>query len=185
MQVIKPQQELIQRIRAGENSAIKELYELAFRYCASFVLKNKGTMDDAKDIFQETLFAFIKKLRDDSFQIDHDLKAFLYTINRNLWLKRLRGDKNTGLNLILDEPETPLQLIAEDQIEEKKELEAKDQQLYDHLKKLKGDCQRLLRLTFFKKKDDHAIAEMMEYSYGFVRQKRKRCLKTLRESMAA
>lgn len=183
---ISIQKALLNKIRQGDNQAITQLYQIAFKYCASFVLRNNGTMDDAKDFFQEALFAFIKKLRqEEDFTIDHDIKAYLYTITRNLWLKRLRTDKKSGLQLSMDESDSPIVLIEDNQIEEKKELEAKHQQLYDGLKDLKGDCQQLLKLTFFEKKGDRDIAQIMDYSYEFVRQKRKRCIKSLKKLMAA
>ena len=180
------QQALMARIKQGDNQAIAQLYEIAFKYCASHILRNNGTMDDAKDLFQEALFVFIKKLRKDKdFSIEHDIKAYLYKIIYNLWLKRLRTDKKSGLQLTMDDPDSNMILIHEDEIEEKKELEAKDQQLYDCLKQLKADCEQLLKLTFFEKKGDRDIAKIMDYSYEFVRQKRKRCIKSLRKLMAA
>lgn len=186
MRKLQVQKELIALIRDGNHAAVDQLYKMAFKYCASYILKNKGTFADAKDLFQEALIVFIKKLRKEKdFNIEYDLKAYLYVITRNLWLNRLRMDKHSGLQLVVDDPDSDFILIDTNEIEEKKELEAKDQRLYDSLKQLKGDCRQVLQLTFFQKKGDREIAQIMDYSYQFVRQKRKRCINGLKKLMIA
>jgi len=177
------QQTFIINIRKGDRQAITKLYELAFQYCASFVTKNSGTQEDAKDIFQEALFALIKKLRTEDFTIEHDVKAYLYVITRNLWLKKLRTDKKKGLQLIMDEPDSPIQLITEEEWPEKKVLEARQQKLYTALQQLKEACRQLLTFTFFEKLGDQAIANKMGYAYTFVPQKRRRCIASLKAIM--
>ncbi len=55
---------------------------------------NKGTEEDAKDIFQETVIAIFRKIREKSdYEIRRDFATFLYSIARWLWLKQLRSMK--------------------------------------------------------------------------------------------
>ena len=179
--------QLIQNIRAGDNQAILQLYHIAFKYCASYVLRNGGVMEDAKDIFQEALLVFIEKLRKEKdFVIEHDVKAYLYFIVRNLWLKRLRKEKKDGLELVLDEQEQDqdqIELFDEIRVKEKNILEARHQQLSEQLKSLHPTCRELLNLTFYENEKDKGIALIMNYSHKFVRVKRKRCIDELKKKM--
>lgn len=185
MAIIDQQTQLLSQIRLGERDAVKQVYELTFHYCASFVLKNSGTREDAREIFQESLLVFLKKVRDPDFQIEYSLKGYLYAISKNLWLKQLRKKRKEGLQYIVDDPEYKMPIVAEDDMEERSTLEAQHQQLYDCMKKLNEDCQKLLDLTFYKKMSDKEIAPIMTYSAGFVRQKRRRCIGSLKKLLAA
>lgn len=184
MKIIEIQAQFLTQLRKGEGQAIMQLYEQAFDYCASFVLKNSGTLEDAKDVFQEVLLVFIKKLRDKEFVIEYDFKAYLYKITSNLWLKRLNAQKKIGLYLVVDEPKARIDLVAKDDLPEKKALEKRHQLLYASLKQLKEDCQQLLHYTFFDKRSNFEIAQIMGFtSNNFVSQKRVRCLKYLKKKM--
>lgn len=178
------QKQRLEQIRKGDNKSIETLYKDAFPYCASFVLKNQGTREDAKEVFQESLLILIKTARKPNFEIQHSLKAFLYGVVRNLWLKQLNQRKKSGLDLIIDEPDKNFVIIHEDEIELKKELEARYQGLYDAMQKLKDDCRKLLNLTFYQKLSDKEVAPILNYSLEFVRQKRRRCVKQLKKLTA-
>lgn len=184
MEIINQQNQLLNRIRAGKRDAVKELYQMAFHYCASFVTQNSGNLEDAREIFQESLFVLLKNAQNPDFQIDFSLKGYLYVITKNLWLKQLRKKKE-AVDLVVDDPTFELNIIAEDEIEDRKLLEARHQLLYDCMKKLREDCQKLLEMTFYQKLNDKEIAPLMDYSIGFVRQKRKRCIGHLRKLMVA
>ena len=185
MKQIEEQNKLLDRIREGDREAVKLLYKDTFHYCASFVIKNNGKLEDARELFQESLFVFIKKTYDPDFQIQHSIKAFLYTVVKNLWLKQLNQKNKGGLDLIVDDPDKNFVLEDIDELEEKKVLEDKHQRLYEGMKLLKEDCRNLLNLTFYKKQSDKEIAPLLGYSLEFVRQKRRRCIKNLKKLMVA
>jgi RNA polymerase sigma factor (sigma-70 family) len=56
----------------------------------SFILQNNGTYDDARDIFQEAVIAMYEKAQRESFVLTCQIKTYLYSICRRLWLKRLQ-----------------------------------------------------------------------------------------------
>ena len=183
MKIVNLQDELLNRIREGEAQAIKDLYKSTFGYCASFVLKNKGTREDAEEFFQRAIIVLIEELEDENFTIRHNLKSFLYAITRNQWLNELkRKGKLTG---IIDEEGKLLPLASEDEkeITEKKEKESQFQQLYEVMKNASEECQKLLKLTFFEKKSDKDIAPILNYSLDFVRNKRRRCIAGMRKKL--
>lgn len=54
-----------------------------------FILSNSGTDDEAKDIYQEGVIVFYEKIRDNSLELSCQIKTYLYSVCRRLWLKRL------------------------------------------------------------------------------------------------
>src|SRR5438477_26161 len=56
----------------------------------SMILNNNGSADDAKDIFQETMIVLYQKARTGDFELSCQLKTYVYSVSRRLWLKRLQ-----------------------------------------------------------------------------------------------
>ena len=56
---------LLTAIRNSENAAFEHLYSAYYMMVSNYVKKNSGTEDDSRDIFQEVVFIFYKKLRGD------------------------------------------------------------------------------------------------------------------------
>ena len=175
------QQQLIHRIRKGENKAVKELYKMSYAYCASCVLNNHGTRADAEDFYQRSMIVLLEKLQDDNFEIKHNIKSFLYTVIRNQWFKELK--KRHITTSLSDDEGKDIILIDENDIEEKKVKEAYYQQMYAALKNTSPECQKLIELTFFKGKKDKEIAPLMNYSVEFVRNKRRRCIGHIKKQL--
>jgi RNA polymerase sigma-70 factor (ECF subfamily) len=84
--------ELIARLRAGDENAIRDvaeaygsrIYQLAFRY-----LRNK---EDAEEITQDVLYKVHKKI--DAFRGDAALSSWIYRITFNAAMSRLRTAKH-------------------------------------------------------------------------------------------
>jgi DNA-directed RNA polymerase specialized sigma24 family protein len=49
-----------------------------------------GSVDDAKDIFQDGMLELIRKSEDSSFQLTSSIKTLLYAICKNLWKYKSR-----------------------------------------------------------------------------------------------
>ncbi|MBC7511396.1 MAG: sigma-70 family RNA polymerase sigma factor, partial [Ferruginibacter sp.] len=56
----------------------------------TFVLNNNGSADDARDIFQEAMVVLYEKSIATMFSLNCQLKTYIYSICRRLWLKRLQ-----------------------------------------------------------------------------------------------
>src|SRR6187399_841821 len=65
----------------------------------AFVVNNNGTYDEARDIFQEAMITLYQKAKSDSFVLTSQLKTYIYSICRRLWLKRLQqlGKTSNGV----------------------------------------------------------------------------------------
>ena len=53
------------------------------------VLNNSGSPDDAADIFQEAMIVLFEKARSGKFELQCQLKTYIYAVSRRLWLKKL------------------------------------------------------------------------------------------------
>lgn len=175
--------QLLNALRAGDNRAIKELYISAYPACAKLILNNTGTKNDARDLFQEAMIVFFRKIREPQFELTCHVNTFIYSVVRNLWLKELRQRGKTGLDLSIDEPKQKLPKIEESDLEAKYEIEEKHKHIAKILKNFKEDCRRLLTSFYFKKMSLKEIADDMDYSNSFVKVKKKRCMDSLKKKV--
>jgi len=175
--------QLLNGLRNRDKNAIAQVFEEYFKPCAKVVLKDGGTVDDAREVFHQVIYSLIKKLETPDFTIKSNLKGYLYQSCFNQWVgtkrERRKYDSidNDKLSTIPDES---LDVIAEKQ---------KQEELYEAMqeciKQLNPKCQQGLELFFYKKKSDKEIAEIMSFSVKYVKQHRRRCIGELKQCMGA
>lgn len=110
----------LKQLREGKSDAIKKLYTIAYASCANMIISNNGSQEDARDMFQEALLIFIKKLQTHDFKLTAQPKTYLYAVCRNLWLKQLQKRKKTRGTIQIDAPDYNIPLIHIDEVEEKR-----------------------------------------------------------------
>ena len=106
-------QEIIEQIKRGDESAIDFLYKKNYRMMVKLILKNSGTEDEAKDIYQDALVVLWQKARNPEFVLSSKISTYLYSVCLNLWRKELeRKSRHTssegmdyGESMPLDEKE--------------------------------------------------------------------------------
>lgn len=81
--------ELITQIKKGDEKALDYIYRKNFKSIIKMVLNNKGTEDEAQDIYQDALIVLWQKVQKDDFVLTSKLSTYLYAICKNLWLKEL------------------------------------------------------------------------------------------------
>lgn len=171
-------------LKNGDTAAYKELYKSVFPSCSHLILNNNGTMRDARDLFQESLMVLVKNLRKEDFQLTCHIKTYIYSIMRNLWLKRLGKQNKGGLSLEIDEPsDMEYIIIQEDELAAKQEKEKQLDLVAAVLKDFKEDCKKLLTAFYFQKRSLKEIAKMMDYTDQFIRVKKVRCMDALKKKV--
>jgi RNA polymerase sigma-70 factor, ECF subfamily len=81
---------LAQRIRAGDNEALGELYDQYAAAGLAVAVRVLGSRDDAEDVVHDAFVAAWRKI--DRFDADRgSLRAWLMTIIRNRAIDRIRG----------------------------------------------------------------------------------------------
>jgi len=96
-------QEILDRIKKGDESALDFLYKKNYRMMINMIIKNNGSEEEAKDIYQEALLAFWQKATSGKLEMTSKISTFLYSICQNLWRKeldrksRLRNEEKDGI----------------------------------------------------------------------------------------
>jgi RNA polymerase sigma factor (sigma-70 family) len=84
------EQALLKGLANNDSKAIETIYKDNFNMVQAFVLNNNGSYDDARDIFQEAMIALYEKAQSESFVLTCQIKTYVYSICRRLWLKKLQ-----------------------------------------------------------------------------------------------
>ncbi|MCX6332523.1 MAG: sigma-70 family RNA polymerase sigma factor [Bacteroidetes bacterium] len=94
------EQALLKGLAQNDSKAVETLYKSHFTMIQHFVENNNGSFDDARDVFQEAMIALYEKVQLDSFVLTCQIKTYLFSICKHLWLKRLHqmGKYSSPLN---------------------------------------------------------------------------------------
>ena len=94
------EQALLKGLAQNDSKAVETLYKSHFAMIQHFVENNNGSFDDARDLFQEAMIALYEKVQLDSFVLTCQIKTYLFSICKHLWLKRLHqmGKYSSPLN---------------------------------------------------------------------------------------
>ncbi len=126
----------------------------------AFILNNNGSYDDARDIFQEAMITLYDKAKSDSFVLTSQIKTYLYSICRRLWLKRLQQmGKYVSQSEILEET-----VPVEDDIDLHEKKNADFAIMDRALNSLGEPCKSLLESYYLQKKGMHEIASAFGYT---------------------
>jgi len=167
----------LEGILKGDSMVIQAFYAKYFDGIVSFVVRNNGGVDDAKDIFQDAIMIVYQKAKDPSFELKHTLYTYFYGICKNLWLQKLKQQKRIAP--LLKEEEEELEETTS--IVEEMEERSKQQLFYSKFALLKEGCQQILKL-FFAKKTMEEIAKKLELgSAGYAKKRKYKCQKKLME----
>ena len=138
-----------------EHKALVKLYRYQGKVEA-LIQSRGGTKEDARDIFQEALVIFCKKVWEGNFQLTSKLDTFLYSICYNLW----RNVKKAPETEISDN----FQAVSIDGLDELLEKEQKIKKVEFVLQKLGEPCFRLLRMFYYEALKMKEIAKKLGYS---------------------
>ena len=163
-------------IKANDEVALKSLYESNYHIIERYVLKNNGSIDHAKDIYQEAFIAMWRNVQLDKFypESKSTLSAYLCQIARNKWMDHLRSTpfkKNIPINDLV-------QILPEDSKEEDNNF---INDVKKHFENLGENCREVLTRFYYKKQSMKIIAEEFDWTEATARNNKYRCLQRLRE----
>lgn len=172
---------LLAQLRKNERNAYLALYDQYFNDLARYILHNNGSKEDAEDNFQETLLVLVYKLQKPDFILAASLKTFLFAINRNLWLKKLRSRHTTISQDEIDELVYEEDfLYLQDQAVQEEKRGGLVKTLLDNIT---GHCVILITRIFFKMQEPEEMIRELGYknAHTFHNQKYK-CINQLRKA---
>lgn len=164
-------------IKANDDVALKNFYENNYFKIEKYILQNNGSVDHAKDIYQEAFIAVWRNIQLDKFYPEYEnaLEGYLFRIAKNKWLDYLRSGyfkKTVTLTESADEREDD-ELTEEDQ---KHIAEVKK-----HFEKLGENCKEVLMRYYYRKESMKIIAAKFDWTEATTRNNKYRCLQKLRE----
>lgn len=167
-------EQIIEGLRNRNNDTVQYVYDHYFRMCRYIVTSNKGSDEDSKDMFQESLLILIEKVRKYDFKLSSQFQTFLFAIISNLWSKELLYRRNAE-NFAERQVDIDLHYL--------KIIEAYDKQLSSSLlwkcfKRLEKECQTILNL-WWKGFTQIEIAEVLSFKYGYIRKLKMNCDESL------
>lgn len=167
---------LILGIRNQENAALNFVYKNYFRMIRDFVLKNNGSYDDAKDVFQECVISLVEKLIDKPFELTSSFKTYFYSMCRYNWLKKLKGQ-----NRFLKINELQFEIVEDK--EEVFDNEIKFEKI-NLLSSLGEKCQEILKLYYYNQISMAEIALKMNYTNADnVKNQKFKCVEQLKKKI--
>lgn len=97
--------EILEKIQRGDDSALQFLYKKHYKMMLKLIMRNSGSEDEAKDIFQDALIVFWEKVKGDKLVLTSKISTYLYSICQNLWRKELER-KGKYTDQIQDRPDS-------------------------------------------------------------------------------
>ncbi len=111
---------LIERMKAGDNTAFSDLYSLYFPVINNYIINQGGQRDDAQDIFSEAVLAIFQHAKREDFFLTVSLKTYLFAICQRRWINEahkmsrrkviLKADFSESK---LEEKENPLSILED------------------------------------------------------------------------
>ncbi len=152
--------QLLKGLARNEQKAAEEIYRHNYNLIQALIVNNSGTAEDARDVFQEAMVVLFEKARSGNFELNCQIRTYLYSVSRRLWLKKLQQNHRYATDLENTGDEVPVE--SDLGIHEQKEQEYK---LMDEAIGTLGEpCKSLLEAFYFKKKSMQEIAESFGYT---------------------
>jgi RNA polymerase sigma factor (sigma-70 family) len=171
--------ELLTGNDAEMEAGVKLLYRHYYGFLKTYVVSNNGSEQDAEDIFQEVIIAFVNSVRSNKFRGDSSIKTFLFALNRNHWLNELKKNERKSIR----EENYGKQLEESEGV---KLTWIENRQAQEELMRIMSDlgeaCKKLLLLFYFENRSMIEIARSLNYENEQVaRNKKFKCLKKMEQ----
>lgn len=150
---------LLQGLARNDKRAVETIYKDNYNIVQALVLTNNGTAEDAKDIFQETMIVLYEKVQSGTFELNCQVKTFIYSVSRRLWLKRLMLQNRFILSDANEEV-----ISVEDDLEEHERRNTEFGMMEKAMSGLGEPCKSLLEAFYLQKKTMQDIASSFGYT---------------------
>lgn len=151
---------LLQGLAKDDKKAIETIYKNNYNTIQALIINNNGSADDAKDVFQEAMIVLYQKVKTSSFELNCQIKTYLYSVCRRLWLKRLLQQ-----NKILSSNFSPEDLVlVDDDLEEHEKRDVEFTMMEKAMNSLGEPCKSLLEAFYLQKRQMQDIASSFGYT---------------------
>ncbi len=137
--------EVLEKICRGNEEALEYLYKKYYKMMTNLIIRNNGSEEEAKDIFQDALIVFWQNVTSNKLILTSKISTYLYSVCQNLWRKeldrksRLSNEEKDGVEWMDSETEERAKII------------------HTCIKKLDETCRKLLTYYYF---DDMSMQDI-------------------------
>lgn len=151
---------LLEGLAQERKESIERIYREHYSMVKSLVINNNGSSDDAADIFQETMIVLFEKAKSGEFELHCQLKTFIYSVSRRLWLKKLQqSNRFISQNDMLEES-----IPVDDDVEHHEKKQNDFNLMEAVMAKVGEPCKSLLEAYYIQKKPMQQIASDFGYT---------------------
>jgi len=161
------------------DQAILYIYQNYSETVSSFITNNGGSEQDADDIFQETVVAFIDIAKKGKYRAEASVKTFLVSIARNIWYNQIKKKERSGHREKVYEVDRGADEMDVSHYISDREVKKEFRELLD---KLGESCRKILTLFYYENLPMKDIVQHLHYeNEQVVRNKKYKCLQQLTE----
>lgn len=173
-----PQHKTVALIKQNDRATLKRLYDQNYFKIESYILKNSGSRQQAKDIFQEAFIAMWKNIKQDRFnaQSESAVAGYLYQIAKNKWIDKLRSSRYKKTVTLARE----IKIDDEPQETDDDLYTAQIATITQALQQMGERCRKILQLFYFEQKSMREIAIDLKLEESSARNSKYRCMEKLR-----
>lgn len=176
-------EEILEGIQLRNIKIIEHVYDECFTLIRRMVIRNFGLNDDVADVFQDAMVVIYDKVRNGNLVLTCSFKTYLYSVSKNIWLKKLRERQMEAM--VFQDVSLSIDL-EEELVFNLYDLEVEKMRKYrQHFFSLGRDCQMILQL-YVNKKTMREIAEIMGYkSERYAKLRKFQCKELLKKRIAS
>jgi RNA polymerase sigma factor (sigma-70 family) len=158
--------EIIECLRYRQSYVVRYLFDRYLPMIRLMIRQMGGSVEDAKDLFQDGLIIMIEKIDNDEFKLTCKFKTFFYCVCNNLW-KAILSKRHAATNYLTRRIDSDT---------DRDFTEVYDDKLYkniflDSFETLDPVSKKILNL-YWQDLSAKDIAERLGYTYGYVRKKK-------------
>ena len=151
---------LLEGLAVSEKKAVETIYRENYNMVQSLIINNNGSSDDAKDIFQEAMIVLYEKVRSGTFELNCQIKTFVYSVSRRLWLKRLQQQNRYAAS----NDSIEMVVAVEEDLEDHEQRNAEFEMMEKAINSLGEPCKSLLEAYYLQKQNMQVIAANFGYT---------------------
>lgn len=152
--------ELLKGLAINDKKAVESIYRENYNTIQTLVINNNGNSDDAKDLFQEAMIVLYEKAKTGQFELNCQLKTYLYSVCRRLWLKRLQQ-----VNRYSGELDNVNEVVpVEEDLEEHERRNEEFRLMEKAIANLGEPCKSLIEAFYIQKRNMQEIASSFGYT---------------------
>ncbi|MFZ1313838.1 MAG: sigma-70 family RNA polymerase sigma factor [Chitinophagaceae bacterium] len=151
---------LLQGLATNDKKAVETIYRENYNMVQYLIINNNGSADDAKDIFQEAMIVLYEKVRSGTFELNCQIKTYVYSVSKRLWLKKLQQSSRYSPPIEDQEASVPV----DDEIAEHEKRDAEFEMMDKAISSLGEPCKSLLEAYYLQKQNMQVIAANFGYT---------------------